>query len=233
MNGWADAATTIAIAQLGTGAALAIIAIVGRDVTARLISALSAGVAFLSSELVWQLAGWGQGLPVALPASLGIADFAEVTTGWPFAIAVVTAIAAGCGLALALTHAARQFAGYRAERRVAAAPHRTPEAAEARTRRLMGILQREHEKLRSVREMHRYMELATRNSQITVLFQDLDLRYQWVVNPRPFLLPEDIVGKSDEEILPEAVRALVVGHKTRALQTGTTQTFEIEMPRER
>ncbi|UOM34495.1 PAS domain-containing protein [Acuticoccus sp. I52.16.1] len=230
MNGSADAATTIAIAQLGTIAALTIFAIVGRGPTARLISAFAACVLFLSSDLVWHLVGWGETVPVALPATMGVTDFAAVASGTQFAVALATAAAAGGGLVLALVYAGRRFAGFRAERRAEKNPGQTPHAAEARNKRLMGILQREHEKLRSVREMHRYLELATRNSQITVLFQDLDLRYQWVINPRPFLIPEDIVGKSDEEILPEQVRALVVGHKTRALQTGTTQTFEIEIP---
>ncbi|WP_162409227.1 sensor histidine kinase [Acuticoccus sediminis] len=198
--------------------------------TARCLALLAGCVLFLSSDLVWQVAGWASDVPASLPASVGIADFATAATGTQLAVAMATAAAAIGGVVLVLAYAVRRVAGAHDRTGVKPDLTATPQAAEARNKRLMGILQREHEKLRSVREMHRYLELATRNSQITVLFQDLDLRYQWVVNPRPYLIPEDIVGKSDEEILPEQVRPLVIGHKTRALQTGTTQTFEIEIP---
>nr|WP_255720335.1 PAS domain-containing protein [Acuticoccus kalidii] len=80
--------------------------------------------------------------------------------------------------------------------------------------------------------MHRYFELATRNAQITVFYQDAKLAYQWIVNPRPGLAPIEVLEKSDDEVLPEAVRPLVIGHKRRALATNTTQTFEIELPGE-
>jgi two-component sensor histidine kinase len=106
----------------------------------------------------------------------------------------------------------------------------TTRAFEIRQRRLRGLLKREHERLETVSEMHRYLELATRNSQITVFYQDADLRYRWIVNSRLSLLPADVIGRTDEEHLPPEIKPLVIGHKRRALATNTTQTFEIEVP---
>ncbi|ORE95474.1 signal transduction histidine kinase [Stappia sp. 22II-S9-Z10] len=229
MNGPADAATMIGIAELGTVAALTLFAVVGRGRSARLISLFAAAVILLTSDVLWQIAGIGMTAAQVLPGAAGGANVTIVTSGQEVLVALATAAAAGSGLAIAATVALHRYTAYRAAKRGNPDTLKATRA-EARNKRLLGILQREHEKLKSVREMHRYMELATRNSQITVLFQDVDLRYQWVINPRPFLIPEDIVGKTDEEILPSAVRPLVVGHKTRALQTGTTQTFEIEIP---
>ena len=103
-------------------------------------------------------------------------------------------------------------------------------ASETRTIRLRRLLKREHEKLKTVNEMHRYFELATRNSQITVLYQDANLAYRWVVNPRVSLLPDNVIDRTDDEVLEEPVKAVVIGHKRRALAANTTQTFELEVP---
>ncbi len=230
MNGSADAATTIAFAELATVAALVLFAIVGEGRAARFLSLIAASVMLLTSDFVWQLVGIGAQIVSTLPeGAQAAAQVARAASTSEIVVAVGAALAAAVGIILASVLAGHRFASIR-QNRLEVSKYQSSQAAEARNKRLMGILQREHEKLRSVREMHRYLELATRNSQITVLFQDLDLRYQWVVNPRPFLIPEDIVGKSDEEAFPEHMRPLVVGHKTRALQTGTTQTFEIEIP---
>ncbi len=104
------------------------------------------------------------------------------------------------------------------------------QAFERRQSKLRGLLRREHERLETVSEMHRYLELATRNSQITVFYQDADLRYRWIVNSRLSLLPADVIGQTDEDHLPAEISPVVIGHKRRALATNTTQTFEIEVP---
>lgn len=97
------------------------------------------------------------------------------------------------------------------------------------THRLRGALQRKDEALELVSEMHRHLERATRNSQISVFFQDRDLTYRWIVNPHSALTSDALLGKSDHEALPEPVRAVAIGHKNRALTTNTTQTFELEL----
>lgn len=98
----------------------------------------------------------------------------------------------------------------------------------AKQRRLSSLLEREHAKLETVNQLQHYFELATRNSQITVFYQDTDLRYRWIVNPRSVLSPRDVVGLTDDELLPESSRAVVIAHKRRAISTGQTQTFELE-----
>lgn len=143
---------------------------------------------------------------------------------------VLVALAVGLGL-LSLREARRAERTWSEE-----GAHKSLEAQGSRTRReslnqrLQRLLQREHEKLETVNQMHRYFELATRNSQITMFYQDADLVYRWIVNPRVMLTPDDVVGRSDDDYLPTSVRSLVVGHKRRALATNTTQTFEVELP---
>ncbi len=65
-------------------------------------------------------------------------------------------------------------------------------------------------------------EQALQRSNITVFTQDTDLRYTWIHNPRLGRAADEIVGRTDEEILPphaaDASRAL----KRRALETGQT-----------
>lgn len=75
-------------------------------------------------------------------------------------------------------------------------------------------------------DLQRYLELATRNSQISLYLQDENLVYQWVLNPRLGLVSDELIGKSDYEVMPKESHALVIGHKKRAMETGTTQTFE-------
>ncbi|MBJ3774591.1 PAS domain-containing protein [Acuticoccus sp. 2012] len=118
-----------------------------------------------------------------------------------------------------------------ARRAAARAKARELRVSEVKRRRLSGLLRREHRRLETVNEMHRYFELATRNSQITVFYQNADLRYEWIVNPRSALTPSHAIGRTDD-VLPEAIRPMVIGHKRRALTTSSTQTFEIEVPGE-
>ncbi|WP_420392064.1 sensor histidine kinase [Acuticoccus sp.] len=220
---------TVALGQVGVATALIIFAIVGAGWAAR-------SMAFLAALAVGAGAAHGWFVPAATQA-----PGAALTLGAPMPgvlggslalpLAVVVAAAAAGAVVLALVVGRRRLAPrVRATSASGSRERKQTFAAEARNKRLLGILQREHQKLRDVKEMHRYFELATRNSQITVLFQDPDLRYQWVVNPRPSLIGEGMIGLTDEEALPPEVRPLVIGHKTRALQTGMTQTFEVQVP---
>ena len=91
------------------------------------------------------------------------------------------------------------------------------------------LSRRDLKRLNSTEEMYRYLELATRNSQITVYLQDANLEYIWIVNPRVEYLPANAIGRTDYEVLPEEIQTVVIGHKTRALSTRAAQTFEIEV----
>lgn len=75
-----------------------------------------------------------------------------------------------------------------------------------------------------------YFEIATRNAQISVFAQDRELRYLWLHNPRLGYSEDELIGRSDLEVLPLAGRDRVVEAKLRVLDTGAPETFEIELP---
>jgi PAS domain S-box-containing protein len=70
-------------------------------------------------------------------------------------------------------------------------------------------------------------ELALRESNVTVFTQDRDLRYTSISNPVAGLAIEDIVGRTDEDILTEEGRAAATVLKRQALDTGSAQDGEI------
>ncbi|MGB6948476.1 MAG: HWE histidine kinase domain-containing protein [Methyloceanibacter sp.] len=86
------------------------------------------------------------------------------------------------------------------------------ERVEARTKELAEAKQR--------------FEIALRGSPITVFSQDRDLRYVWVHNPPAGLDAADLVGKTDEEVLPAEAAGPIMAAKRRAMETGESQTVE-------
>ena len=70
-------------------------------------------------------------------------------------------------------------------------------------------------------------ETALRGSHVTVFTQDLDLRYTSITNPILDRSIEDILGRTDREILPAEVCARVVALKREALAEGESKTTEI------
>lgn len=70
-------------------------------------------------------------------------------------------------------------------------------------------------------------ETALRGSQVTVYTQDRDLRYTSISNPLLGRAIEDILGKSDEEILPPDSRAAIVALKREALASGEPKRAEV------
>ena len=70
-------------------------------------------------------------------------------------------------------------------------------------------------------------ETALRGSHVTVFTQDLDLRYTSITNPILDRSIEDILGRTDREILPAEVCARVVALKREALAEGELKTTEI------
>ena len=147
-------------------------------------------------------------------------------------VAVAAAVAAfGClflATLLAVERAGRPRAVVRDDR--VQAKSGATRASRSLFGRLRARLLRRDDGTDTTDQLHRAFELATRNSQITVFFQDSDLRYRWIVNPRDALGSWSIIGKSDEEVLPESNRAVIIGHKRRAITTRTTQTFEVSLP---
>jgi two-component sensor histidine kinase len=70
-------------------------------------------------------------------------------------------------------------------------------------------------------------ETALRGSHVTVFTQDLDLRYTSVTNPILDRSIEDILGRTDREILPADVCARVVALKQEALADGLSKVTEL------
>ncbi|MGA7972794.1 MAG: HWE histidine kinase domain-containing protein, partial [Pseudolabrys sp.] len=70
-------------------------------------------------------------------------------------------------------------------------------------------------------------ETALRGSHVTVFTHDLDLRYTSITNPILDRSIEDILGRTDRDILPADVYARVVALKRAALTAGESKTTEI------
>ena len=70
-------------------------------------------------------------------------------------------------------------------------------------------------------------ETALRGSQVTVYTQDRDLRYTSITNPMFGRTIDDIIGCTDEDLLPADSRAAVVGLKKEALASGEAKSVEI------
>ncbi|HXW26649.1 MAG TPA: HWE histidine kinase domain-containing protein [Xanthobacteraceae bacterium] len=96
----------------------------------------------------------------------------------------------------------------------------------SRTRLLESEQRRLTEELRTA--VQRY-ETALRGSGVTVFTQDRDLTYTSISNPLLGREVDDIVGRSDEEILPAASRAAVTALKRRVLAEGRPADGEVSI----
>jgi PAS domain S-box-containing protein len=70
-------------------------------------------------------------------------------------------------------------------------------------------------------------ETALRESNVTVFTQDRDLRYTSISNSLAGHAVEDIIGKTDEDILTDAGRDVVIALKLKSLATGNPQNGEV------
>jgi len=69
-------------------------------------------------------------------------------------------------------------------------------------------------------------ETALRGSQVTVYTQDRDLRYTSITNPMLGRAVDDILGRTDDEILPRDSGAGVIALKREALASGQAKRTE-------
>jgi two-component sensor histidine kinase len=72
-------------------------------------------------------------------------------------------------------------------------------------------------------------EMALRGSQVTVYTQDRDLRYTSIGNSMLGRPVEDIVGRTDEEILPPSTGASIIALKREVLTSGQPKRVEIAL----
>src|SRR5208283_3514031 len=69
-------------------------------------------------------------------------------------------------------------------------------------------------------------ETALRGSQVTVYTQDRDLRYTSISNPMLGRAIDDILGRTDDEILPRDSGSAVIALKREALASGQPKRTE-------
>lgn len=68
---------------------------------------------------------------------------------------------------------------------------------------------------------------ALEGSPVVLFDQDQELRYTWVSNPNPAFRLEDVLGKTDAELLAPEEAHLLTSIKERVLQTGVPECREV------
>jgi PAS domain S-box-containing protein len=101
----------------------------------------------------------------------------------------------------------------------------------AAPRGLVGVIQDVTARRDSERRLRRSEELlraTTSNSADTLVLLDTAMRVRFVNNSVNGLIPEQIIGRGIDTLLPEAARAGVLRKLGHILETGETATFEFE-----
>lgn len=94
-------------------------------------------------------------------------------------------------------------------------------------RRLEAQVNAQASELSLLRARFARYETALRASQVTVYTQDRELHYTSISNPMLGRAIEDILGRSDEEILPPDGGATIIALKRDALATGQPKRAEV------
>jgi len=92
------------------------------------------------------------------------------------------------------------------------ARHQLEERVEARTKELGEAKQR--------------FEIALRGSPISVFSQDKEMRFTWAHNLPTGLIRDQLIGKTDAEVLPPDAAATIMAAKRKAMETGDAQELE-------
>ncbi|HVN88104.1 MAG TPA: PAS domain S-box protein [Candidatus Binatia bacterium] len=80
-----------------------------------------------------------------------------------------------------------------------------------------------------IRENQQRLEVGVRVADIAVFNQDRDLRYTWMYHPQLGYTPEQVVGKTDSELLPRAAAEPVTAIKRNVVDTGAATRDEIRV----
>ena len=70
------------------------------------------------------------------------------------------------------------------------------------------------------------LETALRGAHVHAFSQDRELRYTWVYDPDSADAAAEMIGRTDNDILPAEVRDAVIAVKRRVLATGRSETCE-------
>ena len=98
--------------------------------------------------------------------------------------------------------------------------------------RLQGIVRDISERKaaeKAMRQNEERFRVALKDSPITVFNQDRDLRYTWIYNPRTYW-QQEVIGKTDAEIIGAKRAAGLVELKRRVLKTGVAVRQEVLIP---
>ncbi len=83
----------------------------------------------------------------------------------------------------------------------------------------------------ALRESEERFRTALGGSPINVSNQDLNLRYTWIYNPELGYSPEDVLGKTDSDLLPADTVERLLPIKKRVLKSGITEEAQISVQR--
>jgi PAS domain S-box-containing protein len=81
----------------------------------------------------------------------------------------------------------------------------------------------------ALRHSEERFRIALKHSLVTVFQQDADLRYTWIYNPQLFL-NQEVIGKTDDQILGAVKAARMNELKKRVLETGKPVREETAVP---
>lgn len=76
----------------------------------------------------------------------------------------------------------------------------------------------------------RLLAAAVANAPIFVWNQDRNLVYRWFSGRPLGKPPEDFIGKSDHEVLPERLKATVIANNLAVIESGQPRSYEISLP---
>lgn len=86
---------------------------------------------------------------------------------------------------------------------------------------------RVEERTRELSLVKARLETALRGAYVHAFSQDRDLHYTWVYDPDGPAGAEEMIGRTDHEILPADVRDDVIAIKRRVMETGAPQACEV------
>jgi PAS domain S-box-containing protein len=83
--------------------------------------------------------------------------------------------------------------------------------------------------LKKTSQSEERFRLALSNPAIALFHQNLDLRYQWIYNPQAFNSSEDLMGKTDADLFPEAEAEVLKLSKQQVIQSGKSVRQEVSL----
>ena len=165
--------------------------------------------------------------------AVGLVHFAAVLNPWMpgrefegvlKGAAALLALATGIGLWWLAPHLVRVPSRDRLQAEIAAHLQTLDELKAARQE----LEARVEARTKELAEAKQRFEIALRGSPISVFSQDKDLRFTWVHNLPAGLKPDELIGKTDADIMPAEAAKKIMAAKRKAMETGASQELEID-----